>query len=378
MRKTIVVFIAVLATVLGGVTTAEGEPVATAGPRSPAVSGCGGWAGYVTNGGTYHSVGAVWQVPSIPASHSPEWVAFWVGLGGFNNFSGLEQIGISDVIQKGNPKPQYVAWWEDLPWTDQLVGQITGKVPPPDLPHSTNWPVAPGDFITATVTLTGKTYYLAMSDRRGTNHTIWKMDVPVAAKYGLNHDSAEVVLENNGPMPNFKRVLFDGAYVDGKPIGATSPTKKLCANANVVDVHPIGANGDNFAITTPAPKPKPTPTSTPAPASTPQVPTITSVSTYTEGVDVYFDIQYADPGNDAEGFGFVGVNGSSWAEETHPFSSPSYGIVGPDSIAYPFNEGCGTAQQYDSYVKAWIYDTAGQQSAPVVIHLVCAESGSAG
>ena len=58
---------------------------------------------------------------------------------------------------------------------------------------------------------------------------------------------------------------------------------------------------------------------------------------HTSGVLVYFDIHYADPGNDAEGFGFVGVNGSGWAEENHPFTSPSYGIVGPDSIAYPFN-----------------------------------------
>jgi hypothetical protein len=107
------------------------------------------------------------------------------------------------------------------------------------------------------------------------------------------------------------------------------------------------------------------------------VPEITSVETYTQGVFVYFDIQYADPGNDAEGFGFVGVDGSGWAEETLPFSSPSYGIVGPDSIAYPFNEACGTAQQYDSYVQAWIYDTAGDDSTPVVIHLVCTSSGSA-
>ena len=91
---------------------------------------------------------------------------------------------------------------------------------------------------------------------------------------------------------------------------------------------------------------------------------------------MYFDIQYADPGNDAVGFGFEGVNGSGWAEETHPFSSPSYGIVGTGSIAYPFNEACGTAQQYTSYVEAWIYDAAGASSTPVVIHLVCA--GSAG
>ncbi len=104
--------------------------------------------------------------------------------------------------------------------------------------------------------------------------------------------------------------------------------------------------------------------------STP-VPEITSVGTYTQGQLVYFDIHYADPGNNAEGFGFVGVNGSGWAEENHPFTSPSYGIVGSDSIAYPFNEECGTDQQSDSYVEAWIYDSAGARSTPVVIHLAC-------
>lgn len=115
---------------------------------------------------------------------------------------------------------------------------------------------------------------------------------------------------------------------------------------------------------------------TPQPAI--PVPYITQVATYTQGVFVYFKITYADPGHNAEGFGFVGVNGSGWAEETHPFSSPSYGIVGPNSIAYPFNSGCGTAQQYDSYVQAWIYNTAGEQSQPVTIHLVCSSTGTAG
>jgi eukaryotic-like serine/threonine-protein kinase len=108
-----------------------------------------------------------------------------------------------------------------------------------------------------------------------------------------------------------------------------------------------------------------------SPATKPAVPQITSAGTYTQGVLVYFDVRYADPGHDAEGFGFVGVRGSGWAEENHPFTSPSYGIVGTGSIAYPFNEGCGTAQQSDSYVEAWIYDKAGDRSTPVVIHLVC-------
>ena len=34
-----------------------------------------------------------------------------------------------------------------------------------------------------------------------------------------------------------------------------------------------------------------------------------------------------DADDDAEGLAFNGVNGSGWAQETHPFSSPSYGRV---------------------------------------------------
>ena len=113
------------------------------------------------------------------------------------------------------------------------------------------------------------------------------------------------------------------------------------------------------------------PSSHPPATSSPQVPQITSVTTYQKGVLVYFDIQYSNPGNNAEGFGFVGINGAGWAEENHPFTSPSYGIVGTDSISYPFNLACGPAQQQDSWVQAWIYDTAGVRSTPVDIHLVC-------
>ena len=130
----------------------------------------------------------------------------------------------------------------------------------------------------------------------------------------------------------------------------------------------------NTLITSPPPvvtsPPSPPHTTSPPPVA-PEVPVITGASTYAEGVYVYFSVTYSDPGNDAEGFGFVGVDGSGWAEETHPFSSPSYGIVGTDSIAYPFNSGCGTPQQISSYVEVWIYDAAGAQSDPVTLHLVC-------
>lgn len=82
-------------------------------------------------------------------------------------------------------------------------------------------------------------------------------------------------------------------------------------------------------------------------------------------------MHYADPGNDAQGFGFMGVDGARRVEETHLFPGPDLGIAGPDSIGYPLDLGCGTAEQHRAEIKAWIYDAAGASSQPVVIRLAC-------
>ena len=86
---------------------------------------------------------------------------------------------------------------------------------------------------------------------------------------------------------------------------------------------------------------------------------------------VFFEVSYSDPGHNAAGFGFVGVQGSDWPVQHHSFSSPADGIVEANSIAYPLNQGCGTGFEFTSTVKAWIYDKAGVRSKPVIIHLAC-------
>ena len=111
-----------------------------------------------------------------------------------------------------------------------------------------------------------------------------------------------------------------------------------------------------------------------APARVPAAPPphITGTFTYQQGEMVVFSIFYSDPGHNAAGFGFVGVEGSDWPEQSYSFSSPASGIVEADSIVYPLNQECGTGLEYTSTVKAWIYDITGARSKPVVIHLACA------
>jgi Protein kinase domain len=111
----------------------------------------------------------------------------------------------------------------------------------------------------------------------------------------------------------------------------------------------------------------------PAPRRGPSAapPHITGTFTYQQGEMVYFEISYSDPGRKAAGFGFVGVEGSDWPEQHHSFSDPADGIVEANSISYPLNQGCGTGFEYTSTVKAWIYDSAGHRSKPVIIHLAC-------
>jgi eukaryotic-like serine/threonine-protein kinase len=141
----------------------------------------------------------------------------------------------------------------------------------------------------------------------------------------------------------------------------TSPSTRPSASPS--------ASPSESASPTASASPSPVPSPSPSPAA--PVPRITRVGTYQQGTWVYFDVHYADPGQDAQGFGFTGSDGQRWVEGLYPFSSPHGGIVGPDSIAYPLDLDCGTTRQHTAEVEAWIYDAAGVSSQPGVINLAC-------
>jgi Protein kinase domain len=111
------------------------------------------------------------------------------------------------------------------------------------------------------------------------------------------------------------------------------------------------------------------PANSPGSSATP--PVITGVYTYQQDQMIYFDIYYTDPGNNAAGFGFVGINGTSLGPRSYPFSSPGDGIVEPGSITYSINEACGAGQPHTSWVRVWVYDTANARSNYRNVTLSC-------
>jgi eukaryotic-like serine/threonine-protein kinase len=164
-----------------------------------------------------------------------------------------------------------------------------------------------------------------------------------------------------GPLP---AEITPAADTISSP-GTTTPSASPSASPSV---SPSPSASESASPTaSPTPTPSPSPSITPAPP----VPQITGVSTYRNGAWVYFEVQYSDPGQDAEGFGFTGSNGLHWVDGQYPFTSPDGGIVGPGSIAYPLDLECGTVRHHTAQVEAWIYDSAGASSPSVVINLSC-------
>jgi hypothetical protein len=142
----------------------------------------------------------------------------------------------------------------------------------------------------------------------------------------------------------------------GAPASPASPSPSPSPSVSAISSSPPAA-------TSPSPAPG---------GLAPLLPEVLTATTYTVGRLVTFSLIYADPGHDAAGFGFVGVNGTGWAAQTRPFSGLAAGLVGVGTIDYSFDLGCGTVQPSQGSVAVWLYDTAGRRSQPVTIALACA------
>jgi hypothetical protein len=105
------------------------------------------WSGYADTGSSFSAVSSSWTEPSASCSGRTESLAaFWVGIDGYSSDS-VEQDGTLIECYRGEAY-QYT-WWEMYPTNDiQVVGET----------------LAAGDAITATVTRSGTSYTLKVTD----------------------------------------------------------------------------------------------------------------------------------------------------------------------------------------------------------------------
>jgi hypothetical protein len=202
-------------------------------PSGPNLSYSANWSGYAAHSGTYQSVSAAWTEPTGHCGTRTTYSSFWVGLDGFGS-STVEQTG-SEVDCSGG-HPVYYAWYEMYP-----AGSVR-------LAHT----VRPGDQITASVTASGTTFTLTLTD-----HTQGWTATENKSLASAKKASAEVIAEapcctaTGGilPLADFGTVSFSAATVDGSPIGQTSPTRiDIGTPTRPEDSTSALSNGDAFSV----------------------------------------------------------------------------------------------------------------------------------
>jgi hypothetical protein len=184
------------------------------------------WSGYAVTGsdGAFSSVSSSWTEPTATCDDSgTEYAAFWVGLDGFNSDS-VEQTGTDSDCDGGSP--DYYGWYEMYPAAPVYYDNT----------------VEPGDSMSASVSVSGDTYTITLTD----NTQGWTQ-TQNETESGLADSSAEVITEapsdSNGPLPlaDFGTVNYSGSTVNGSSMGDQNPT----------GIYMEGSSGDQLDTTSP-------------------------------------------------------------------------------------------------------------------------------
>ncbi len=203
------------------------------------------WAGYVSTGGTYTSVGGTWIVPTPTGATnvSTSADATWVGIGGVTS-SDLIQSGTQAVVENG--VPTYTAWIEGLPNYQQTI---------PLAIHG-------GDSVTVSLAeqTTNEWTFSFADNTTGQNYS-------VTVPYVSSHSSAEWIEEmplavgarNRAsfiPLDNFGTVTFQNATVTANGVsetlsGADAQAMTMTNSNSTVLATPSGisGNGNVFSVT---------------------------------------------------------------------------------------------------------------------------------
>jgi hypothetical protein len=193
----------------------------------------GNWSGYVddnSTGRTYSAATGTWTQPKITCTASEDELAgWWVGLDGYSDQT-VEQDGTFAWCYAG--AAYYYSWWETFPDNALVVGTS----------------VAPGDRITASVTVTSQGYRLTVTDSTHKANTFTTVQQCPSGS-SCYDASAEWIAETPSgprgmwPWPPFGTWRLSSAR-------ATSDGKTAGINAFPDDqIYIVGDDGDTLANT---------------------------------------------------------------------------------------------------------------------------------
>jgi hypothetical protein len=201
------------------------------------------WAGYAddsTGGHTYSKVTGNWTEPSASCTSTESLAAFWIGIDGYTSGS-VEQDGT--LIECYQSHAYYYSWWEMYPSNAiQVVGSS----------------VSPGDAISTSVTKTGTSYKLTVTDSTHPANSFSTTQSCSSCAASSAEWIAEAPSGSSGvePLSNFHSWTASGATVtSGSTSGVISsfPDDELTMinNSGAVKAQPSALNGsgNGFSVT---------------------------------------------------------------------------------------------------------------------------------
>jgi hypothetical protein len=186
----------------------------------------GNWSGYAVHASGFHAVVANWVEPHVTCNSNRDLFAPWVGIDGYGS-STVEQTGVATDCSSGHP--EYAGWYEMYPAAPVYYANA----------------VAAGDHFTARVSRNASTYTLTL-----TNHTKGWTKRTTKSLSTARNVSAEVIMESpTAAYPDFGRVNFTGARVDGATLASVQPTALDASNSHGFEDHTSAiTNGTRFHI----------------------------------------------------------------------------------------------------------------------------------
>jgi hypothetical protein len=210
------------------------------------------WSGYADYDTLYNSVTGSWSQPALqcgPGENS--FALFWAGFDGLYDYT-VEQDGTVGECYEG--ASYYFTWWEMYPTNEiQAVGGT----------------VHPGDSITASVTVSGDSYTLAVTDATTPANSFTTIQTCTDCVHASAEWIAETLTASSGtplPLSDFGSwTLTNAAMEAGLVSGGISsePYQEITMvnSSSVVEAQPgaLSSSGSAFTVTwegTPPPPPR--------------------------------------------------------------------------------------------------------------------------